>query len=165
MNNKKETDTWNPEEYARFSKGQKILAEELIAKMDIQPNDSILDIGCGDGKITALLAGYTQGSVTGIDKDPGMIALASKRYPKVDFQTMDAEKITFNNACSIVFSNAALHWAHDHRSILDGIYRTLKPGGKMLLQFGGHGNVEDAVDVMESLIRIGMMRIEVSAKK
>jgi trans-aconitate methyltransferase len=153
MNKTHKTNTWNASEYAQFSKGQKKWADELIAKLDIQPNDSILDIGCGDGKITAQMAAATHGRVIGIDKDPGMIALASQRYPEANFHQMDAEVMTFEDTFSIVFSNAALHWAHDHRAILAGIYRALKPGGRALLQFGGHGNAEDIFAIMTALIQ------------
>jgi trans-aconitate methyltransferase len=152
MNNNP-TNQWNAEAYARFSKGQKKWANELIAKLDITPNDSIIDIGCGDGKITAQLATITQGRVTGIDKDPNMIARATREYPNVEFRQMDATAMTFEAEYSIAFSNAALHWTHDHRAVLSGIRRALEPGGKVLLQFGGCGNVARVIEVVEKIIR------------
>jgi 2-isopropylmalate synthase len=153
MKETEETNKWDAKEYARFSKGQKKWAEELMTKLDIQPEDTILDIGCGDGKITVMLAAKTRGRVVGLDNDAGMITLASERYPNIEFVLMDASSIECTNRFSLVFSNAAMHWVRDHHALLRGIHNAMLPGGRMLLQFGGKGNAKDVIEIMNILIQ------------
>lgn len=150
--------TWNAKDYANHSSAQSKWADELIEKLDLQGNESLLDIGCGDGKITAQLAGMIpNGAVQGIDSSLEMISMAQKafpcdRQPNLSFSHIDARNIPFKNQFDIVFSNAALHWVIDHQPVLAGISRCLNPGGKVLLQMGGKGNARDIISVVENLI-------------
>jgi len=143
---------WNAKDYAQHSKGQELWARELIAKLDLQGNENILDLGCGDGKVTALLAEATSGKVVGVDKSEAMVALAQKSYTNIAFQAIDATTLDFENEFDVVFSNAVLHWVHDHRAVIEGIYRALKKEGKILLQFGGYGNAKEILSVMDTFI-------------
>ncbi len=144
---------WDAKAYARYSKGQEKWAKELLDKVLFQGDEAILDIGCGDGKVTALLATQTNGIVTGIDKSAEMIALASKSYPDVIFLQMDATKLTYEKQFDLIFSNAVLHWVHDHKAVLKGIKKALKTNGKILLQFGGYGNASVILNVAEKMIK------------
>jgi len=143
---------WNAKDYAKHSKGQEVWARELIAKLCLQGDENILDLGCGDGKVTALLAEATSGKVLGVDKSETMVTLARKSYAKIAFQPMDATALNFENAFDVVFSNAVLHWVHDHKFVVQGIYRALKKEGKILLQFGGYGNAKEILSVMDAFI-------------
>lgn len=143
--------TWDPNHYAKNSRGQEIWAKELIEKIDLQGNESILDIGCGDGKITDLLAQMTSGETVGIDFSDNMIAFAKEQFGKPVFMQMDAQALAFENRFDVVFSNAALHWVSDHKSVLSGIYKALKPDGKAVLQMGGKGNAQAVFNVLENL--------------
>ncbi len=137
---------WNPADYEKNSSQQQLWARELIAKLNLQGDEKVLDVGCGDGKVTAEIAGrLPHGSVLGIDKSGEMIALAQQRHgvathPNLHFQVADASHLPFHGEFSLVFSNAALHWVRDHRPVLQGIARSLQPGGRILLQMGGQGN-------------------------
>ena len=137
---------WNPTDYEKNSSQQQLWARELIAKLNLQGDEKVLDVGCGDGKVTAEIAGrLPHGSVLGIDKSGEMIALAQQRHgvdthPNLHFQVADASHLPFHGEFSLVFSNAALHWVRDHRPVLQGIARSLQPGGRILLQMGGQGN-------------------------
>ena len=144
--------SWNADEYARFSKGQEKWAKELIKKLSLNGKESILDLGCGDGKITYQLSQLTDGHVTGIDKSRSMIALAQERFPSVDFRVMDVRSMVFDRRYDVIFSNAALHWVRDHTSVLEGIRNALAPGGKILLQFGGYGNAGAVMRLMDTFI-------------
>jgi len=143
---------WNAKDYAKHSKGQEIWAKELIAKLDLQGNENILDLGCGDGKITALLTEATSGKVVGVDKSEAMVALAQKSYTNIAFQAIDATALDFENEFDVIFSNAVLHWVHDHKAVIQGIYRALKKEGKILLQFGGYGNAKEILSMMDDFI-------------
>ena len=105
---------WNAQDYAKNSQNQFQWAQELIPKLKLRGNEALLDIGCGDGKITAELAQrLPDGRVVGVDGSKEMIHLAqknfpSKDYPKLSFQVMDARRLTFQEEFDRVFSNAAL---------------------------------------------------------
>src|SRR4051812_17689039 len=131
--------TWNAQDYARNSSQQQIWARELIAKLNLRGGERLLDIGCGDGKVTAELASMLpRGSAVGVDVSREMIGFANDNFapddsPNLSFARMDASNLTFEREFDVIFSNAALHWIRDHRPVLRGIARSLRPGGRILL--------------------------------
>lgn len=142
--------SWNAADYARNSANQYAWAKELIPKLELKGNEALLDIGCGDGKITAELARYLpNGRAVGVDGSVEMIKLAKdafpqKNYPNLTFQRMDARKLTFQNQFDRVFSNAALHWIVDQKPVLSGVQRSLKEGGK--------GNAQAVLGILDDLL-------------
>ncbi len=149
---------WNPEAYGKSSSAQKKWAEELISKIHIQGYERILDIGSGDGKITAQIASLVpRGSVVGIDNSTEMISFAKRKYPSstwpnLSFEYGDASDLKYVNEFDLVVSFACLHWVLDHGPVLGGIKRSLKPGGKLFIQFGGRGNAGDVLRVVDKKI-------------
>lgn len=149
---------WNAQEYHHYSSEQQKWAHELISKLCLFGNEKVLDIGCGDGKVTAEIAQrLPSGSVLGVDNSSEMIHFARAHfplhcYPNLFFAIIDARALPFSNAFDVVFSNAALHWVKDHLSVLFGIKRSLKLGGRMLLQMGGRGNARTVVETIEEII-------------
>ncbi len=150
---------WNATDYHRSSSAQQQWASELIKKLALTRTERVLDIGCGDGKITAELSQRLQnGSVVGVDSSPDMIGFARTHFPQSDypnlsFEVRDARTLTFDEEFDIVFSNAALHWVTDHRPVLGGIQRALIPKGKMLIQMGGKGNAEQVFMALEVVLQ------------
>jgi trans-aconitate 2-methyltransferase len=152
---------WDAEEYARNSAAQLGWARELIGKLRLAGSESVLDIGCGDGRVSAELARKVpRGTVVGCDSSPDMIGKACAAFPpahnpNLDFRLMDARALDFPERFDVAFSNAALHWVKDQRAVLRGVARSLWPGGRLLFQMGGRGNGEEifaaARIVMESL--------------
>ncbi|WP_366918591.1 methyltransferase domain-containing protein [Acaryochloris sp. IP29b_bin.148] len=151
--------TWNAQDYAENSTAQQTWARELMAKLKLQGHEHILDLGCGEGKVTAELASQVpNGSVTGIDQSAAMISLAQTRFPSdpftnLYFQQMDARQLTFHNQFDRVFSNATLHWVDDHQAVLQGLQKGLKPQGRLLLQMGGKGNVVGMIEAVQTVIQ------------
>lgn len=149
---------WNPDDYSAHSQAQYQWTREIIEKTGLEGTESVLDIGCGDGKVTAMLASYLPfGEVTGIDSSAGMIALAQEKfppsdYPRLSFQRMDAMNILFENRFDLAFSNAALHWVSNHTRVLSGVFRSLKEGGRLFFQMGGMGNARDIMDIADAMI-------------
>lgn len=137
---------WNAEDYKNNSQVQQQWARELIDKLKLGGDEQLLDLGCGDGKVTAELGRHLpQGAVVGVDTSAQMVELATKTFPparcaNVSFKLMDAAELRFDESFDVVFSNAALHWVYDHTPVLQGIWRALRPGGRILLQQGGKGN-------------------------
>jgi trans-aconitate 2-methyltransferase len=148
---------WDSRDYEKHSASQQKWARELITRLSLEGTERLLDIGCGDGKVTAEIAAILKdGSVVGIDSSESMIQLARKRYPasrypNLIFVLMDAVNLRFQNRFDVVFSNAALHWVKDHRPVVEAIYQCLKPGGRIVLQMGGTGNARTLIGVMEEL--------------
>jgi trans-aconitate 2-methyltransferase len=148
---------WNADEYAQSSKTQFLWARELIGKLHLKGDERILDIGSGDGKVTAEIARYLpNGSVIGIDSSSDMVTRASQTFhrdmvPNICFQQGDARSLSFRNEFDIIFSNAVLHWVLDHRPVLGGIHDGLKQGGRTLLQMGGKGNAHDVCDAFDRI--------------
>ena len=150
--------SWNAEDYAKHSSTQFAWAKELIPKLRLTGNEALLDVGCGDGKITVQIAScLPQGCVVGIDNSDEMIKLARSKFPQtaysnVTFQVMDARKLGFKEQFDRVFSNAALHWIINHRPVLEGVKRSLKPKGRLLFQMGGEGNAQDILIVLDDML-------------
>ncbi|MBM3278188.1 MAG: class I SAM-dependent methyltransferase [Candidatus Handelsmanbacteria bacterium] len=121
-------------------------AEELLPKLRLRGDESLLDLGCGDGKITALLAArLPRGQVLWVDLSPAMIELAQSRfppaaYPNLAIVQMDPAHLTLEPRFDRVFSNATLHWVANHLAVLQGVRACLRPGGRILFQMGGRGN-------------------------
>lgn len=127
-------------------------------------NRIVLDVGCGDGKITALLASHLpSGEVIGIDSSAGMVNCAREffpgsEYPNISFLCMDAMDIRFSERFDLVFSNAMLHWVQDHATMLQGVYQCLKNRGRIFFQMGGRGNAREILDLACSFIHSGRWR-------
>ncbi len=148
---------WDADDYRKHSEVQLKWGRELINKLTLKDDARVLDIGCGDGKVTAeIAASVPRGRVIGIDSSAEMIRVAAESFPRercanLEFRLMDARELRFNEEFDIVFSNAVLHWIKDHRTVLGGIAACLKHHGRILLQMGGTGNVRDMLIVMTGL--------------
>lgn len=155
---------WNAADYAANSVVQQAWARELIARLNLRGDEHILDVGCGDGKVTAEIAqAVSNGRVTGADASAEMIAFAKKTFPpdkipNLKFRVMDARTIKLPGEFDLVFSNAALHWVDDHRRFLNGAGSVLKRGGRLIVSCGGKGNAHDVFVAMRPEIRLKRWR-------
>jgi trans-aconitate methyltransferase len=149
---------WDAKDYAKNSVNQYAWAQELIPKLKLKGDEVLLDVGCGDGKITAEIAkALPHGRVVGVDSSSGMINLAKSTFPQkvnanLSFELMDARKLIFQGEFDVVFSNAALHWIVDQATVLQGVERSLKAGGRLLFQMAGKGNAKDVICLFDELL-------------
>jgi trans-aconitate 2-methyltransferase len=149
---------WNPEDYAKNSDAQLKWARELRQNLNLQGNESVLDVGCGDGKITADFAtSLPKGRVVGVDSSSEMIAYAnrtykSQEYPNLSFACLDARYLEFDREFDLCFSNAVLHWVDNHQTFLNGASRSLRRGGRLIISCGGRGNAADVLQVFAELV-------------
>jgi trans-aconitate 2-methyltransferase len=150
---------WDPEDYAAHSSAQLVWAQELLAKLDLSGGEALLDVGCGDGRITAVIAqSLPGGRVLGVDSSADFIAYAREHYlplvyPNLHFECMDARKLAWEQSFDIIFSNATLHWVDDHRAFLVGCARLLNPGGRLIVSCGGRGNAAAIISALEAVTR------------
>ncbi len=135
-------ESWDGRDYERHSSHQRAWGSGLIAELSLRGDERILDPGCGDGSLTRQLADLApRGSVLGIDAAAEMLdAARDKCGPNMAVHHLDIHDLGFESEFDVVFSNAALHWVHDHAAVLQNVHRALRPGGVLLAQFGCDGN-------------------------
>ena len=134
---------FDAEKYKKASTHQKEWGKKLISEINLKGRERILDLGCGDGGITAELAELVpDGLVVGIDASRSMIDSAEKTHKaqNLRFDLMDINKIDFENEFDVVFSNATLHWIKNHNKLLSNVCNALKAGGIVRFNFAGDGN-------------------------
>lgn len=150
---------WNPSDYERNSSAQERAADAVIARLRLRGDEHILDIGCGDGKITAKMAALVPGGrVMGVDSSLEMIDFATKRYPSIKcpnlrFERSYAQSLSYRGEFDIVVSFACLHWVKDHLAVLRGIERSLKPSGRVFIECGGRGRDDDIFSLARLIIK------------
>lgn len=120
----------------------------------LKGNESVLDLGCGDGILTKQIADLVvKGSVLGIDSSDGMISVAKElEAENLSFKKMDIDLLNFKEEYDLIFSNAALHWVKDHRKLLNNCYVALKNNGTIRFNFASHGNCSNFNEVVKKTI-------------
>jgi len=147
---------WNAVDYAQNSSAQYAWAQSLLKSLALSGSEDILDIGCGDGKITAEMTQMVSGRVIGVDSSNQMVQLANSQNTtesNLAFRQMDASNLAFRAEFDLVFSNAVLHWVRDHRAVLAGITQALRTGGRTVLSMGGKGNATEFLPIVDDVIR------------
>ena len=138
---------WSAETYATHARFVSDLAGPVLEWLAPQAGERVLDLGCGDGVLTAELA--RRGiSVLGIDISDSLLKAAADRG--VETRHMDGQNLPFDGEFDAVFSNAALHWMSNASAVIEGVFRALKPGGRFVAEFGGHGNVAAVTTAMRA---------------
>ncbi|MBK1695880.1 SAM-dependent methyltransferase [Rhodovibrio salinarum] len=141
---------WNPERYQREAGFVAELGRPLLTLLAAQTGARVLDLGCGDGRLTLeVAAGGAQ--VTGVDLSPDLVATARGRG--LDVQVADAAALPYPDASfDAVLSNAALHWMTAPEPVLGEVARVLKPGGRFVGEMGGAGNVAAIVGAITNAL-------------
>lgn len=153
--------TWNPEDYAEHSSAQYKWGKELLDVLSLNGTERLLDIGCGDGKITELISKKLKsGKVVGIDSSKDMIRFARQKYTNdkfenLSFEVRDARNLGFEEEFDVIYSNAALHWIKDQECVLKEAFKSLNKGGKILFQMGGKGNLEEMISIITNTLKGG----------
>lgn len=142
--------TWSAVSYDQNARFVSDLGAEILSWLDPQPGERILDLGCGDGALTGKLI-EAGASVVGVDTSHSLLASAAARG--IDARFMDGEKLAFDREFDAVFSNAALHWMARAENVVAGVARALKPGGRFVAEFGGHGNIAAIVTALRAVAK------------
>jgi trans-aconitate 2-methyltransferase len=134
---------WDAATYDRVSTPQVEWAKEVLARLPLNGDETVLDAGCGSGRVTAeLLKKLPNGRVIGLDGSEQMIEKARAALPdEVELIVMDLQELELDDPVDVVFSTATFHWIPDHDNLFRRIHSVLKPGGRLHAQAGGKGNV------------------------
>ncbi|MGW9568276.1 class I SAM-dependent methyltransferase [Prescottella equi] len=126
---------WDGEQYAQTSDLQRAMATRAVAGLDLEPDDRLLDVGCGDGFVTRLLAErLPEGRAVGVDASPRMIAKADTASSNVQFVLADARDLPFRAEFDVVVSFNALHWVVEQQRALGSIAAAARPDARVLIQ-------------------------------
>lgn len=136
---------WNPNLYNDKHAFVYQYGENLVNLLQPQKNERILDLGCGSGQLTAKINDLA-GEVIGIDKSQAMISDAKSKFNHIEFLVADASNFHFDQKFDAIFSNATLHWVTNYKECAICMYDNLKSGGRIVVEFGGKGNVQTIVD-------------------
>jgi trans-aconitate 2-methyltransferase len=135
---------WDASTYDRISAPQQAWAAEQLARLELAGDEVVLDAGCGSGKITAELARRVpRGTVYAVDAAPSMVEHARELLgPRAVALCQDLAELALPEPVDVVFSNATFHWIHDHDALFAALHRNMKPGGSLVAQCGGRGNID-----------------------
>jgi len=148
---------WCASDYSRQSSLQQTMAEEQLALLALKGNERILDVGCGDGKITAEIASRVpRGSVLGVDPSADMIKFASSHFDprersNLRFEVADARNLPYRHEFDLIASFNALHWVPEQAQALTSIHAALKPDGQAMLRLVPQGERKSLEDVIEAV--------------
>lgn len=124
---------------------------DLIDLLKPQAGERILDLGCGTGHLTAKIRA-AGADVLGIDASAEMVAQARRNFPDLPFEVADARDYRSNRPFDALFSNAVLHWIKPPEAAVETMAVALKPGGRLVVEFGGHGNVRQILTEFQAAI-------------
>ena len=156
------TTDWDAERYDRLSAPQEEWARAVLERLELAGEEAVLDAGCGSGRVTRLLLErLPTGAVIGVDGSRSMIDRARESLgadPRLtlihcDLLELDGELLqreSGRRAVDAAFSNATFHWVADHPRLFTRLHSLLLPGGRLVAQCGGEGNVEEFVRAIES---------------
>jgi trans-aconitate 2-methyltransferase len=134
--------TWDAESYDRVSSPQLAMGRDVLARLPLNGDETVLDAGCGTGRVTSLLLErLPHGRVIAIDASADMVARAQENLPEVDVRQADLADFALDEQVDAVLSTATFHWIGDHDALFACLAKALKPGGRLEAQCGGEGNV------------------------
>jgi trans-aconitate 2-methyltransferase len=147
---------WDAVTYDRVADPQEEWGREVLARLELRGDESVLDAGCGTGRVTrALVERLPRGRVIGIDASPTMIERARQSLDdfgdRVELRVANLVGLELAEPVDAIFSNATFHWILDHQSLFSRLFSLLRPGGAIEAQCGGEGNVMEWKRAIEAV--------------
>lgn len=139
---------WDAASYDRISDPQFAWALEVLERLPLAGDEAVLDAGCGTGRVTALLLDrLPRGRVVGVDASAPMVEHAQQAIgDRATIFEADLAELSLAEPVDAVFSNAVFHWIPDHARLFGCLFDVLRPGGRLVAQCGGRGNVARLTD-------------------
>jgi trans-aconitate 2-methyltransferase len=127
--------SWSASQYIAFEDERTRPARDLVSALPVRQARAVIDLGCGPGNSTEVLAARFPGAVvSGIDSSPDMIAAARARLPQVPFAVCDIEEWTDHGPFDVILANAVLQWVPEHASLVPSLVGRLISGGSLAIQ-------------------------------
>jgi len=138
---------WDASTYHRVSGPQLGWGRKVLARLDLRGDETVIDAGCGSGRLTAeLLDRLPRGRVIAVDASPSMLEVAARELQRhgdrVELVHSDLLALDMDAVADVVVSTATFHWVLDHPALFARLHRALRPGGRLLAQCGGEGNLD-----------------------
>jgi len=131
--------TWDPDRYLTYADERGRPFVELLARVGAEQPRTVVDLGCGPGNLTALLAArWPAASVHGVDSSAEMITKARGTHPELGFEVGDLRDWRPAEPVDVLVSNATLQWVPDHLDLLPGLVAAVRPGGWLAFQVPGN---------------------------
>jgi trans-aconitate 2-methyltransferase len=139
--------TWDGDSYDRVSGPMEALGREVLGRLRLDGNETVVDAGCGSGRVTeALLERLPEGRVIALDSSASMIAAARGRLGdaggRLELRQADLLELDLGARVDAILSTATFHWISDHDALFERLNDALRPGGQLVAQCGGEGNIE-----------------------
>lgn len=137
------TRTWDGQSYDRISGPMEALGLEVLSRLELAGDETVLDAGCGSGRVTeALIERLPRGRVIAVDASESMVRAARERLPGADVRVVDLLELELEEPVDAILSTATFHWILDHERLFGRLRAALRPGGRLLAQCGGAGNID-----------------------
>jgi trans-aconitate methyltransferase len=138
------TRDWDGNSYDRVSGTMEALGLVVLEQLELAGDELVLDAGCGSGRITeALLQRLPRGRVIAVDESASMVRAARRRLgPQADVRVMDLLGLDLEEPLDAILSTATFHWISDHERLFRRLHAALRPGGRLVAQCGGEGNID-----------------------
>jgi len=146
--------SWDAASYDVVSDPHVEWAKAVLERLPLSGHETVLDAGCGSGRVTELLVErLPHGRVIAVDGSPSMVAAAREALPadRVQTQVCDLTELELDEPVDAVFSNAVFHWISDHDRLFAALHAALRPGGQLVAQCGGEGNIAALKAVMREV--------------
>lgn len=134
---------WDAKSYDQIGSPMTSMAEAVLDRLPLEGHETVLDAGCGTGRVSELLAArLPEGRVISVDADPDMVKVAAENLgPAADVRLVDLLDLDLGEPVDAIFSTATFHWIPDHQRLFEQLFAALRPGGRLVAQCGGEGNI------------------------
>jgi trans-aconitate 2-methyltransferase len=149
------TRDWNADSYERMSAPIEAMGREVLSRLELRGDETVLDAGCGTGRVTeALLERLPEGRVIAVDGSRSMIGQARERLgtDRVEYLVADLAQLELPRRVDAILSTATFHWVPDHDALFTRLHAVLEPGGQLVAQCGGAGNIARTLVVAERVM-------------